>query len=240
MSHNDTQRDGGTSILRNRGIKAELPGWLFEPDQLRARDQLQGTSNGRRQAWFVRHAGLDLVLRHYWRGGMVAVLNPDVYIRSPLTLSRPFREYRLLERLRERDLPVPEPIAARVQSVAGLAYRGDLLTRAIPAATSFADRIHAGEDAVWLWERIGATVASFHGVGAIHADLNVRNILIDDDGRVWLIDWDRGWFARGARRAAQATLTRLRRSLSREPALEARANAAWPALQRGYCCKIQR
>jgi 3-deoxy-D-manno-octulosonic acid kinase len=233
MLHNEFQRDGGAYLLRNPAFSEQLPAWLFEPAELERRGRLQATSDGRRQTWFMAHAGLDLVLRHYWRGGMVAVFSADVYVWNGLRRTRPVAEYCLLRRLGAMGLPVPEGIAARVQPVNPLSYRGDLITRAIPRASSLADRILAGQDDRELWALVGRTIASFHRAGAVHADLNVRNILVDETAQVWLIDWDRGSL-RGGKRHRRANVSRLRRSLAREERLDERAHQAWPHLQRAY------
>jgi 3-deoxy-D-manno-octulosonic acid kinase len=237
MRHSDFQRDGAAYLIRNPAVGSAIPSWLFEPASLDECDCIQGTSDGRRQAWFVHYAGLDLVLRHYWRGGMIARVSPDVYVRAGLGRTRPVAEYRLLLALRERGLPVPEPVAARVQQPGRLSYRGDLITRRIPQALSFADRLRARVDH-GLWAALGRTLARFHRAGALHADLNVRNILVDDAGAIWLIDWDRGRLGYTGKRGRRRNLERLRRSLAREPDLETCARAGWPELKRAYNATI--
>lgn len=175
---------------------------------------------------------MALVLRHYWRGGMVARLSEDVYLWAGLGHSRPYHELALLAELHAQGLPVPEPVAARVER-RGPGYRGDLLTRRIPGAEPFAGRIASGRADAALWRRVGAVIARFHAAGARHADLNVRNILLNHADDVWLIDWDRGRLG-PPHQGAERQLARLRRSLSREPELEAAAAAGWVELLAGY------
>ena len=43
-----------------------------------------------------------------------------------------------------------------------------------------------------LWEPVAAAIVRMHRAGVWHADLNAFNILIGGEGRVWLIDFDRG------------------------------------------------
>jgi len=163
----------------------------------------------------------------------MAALSDDVYLAAGLEQTRPAQEYNLLERLRARDLPVPEPIAARVAWLGGGRYRGDLITAAIPDAASMARRLYTDAAAALPWAAIGARIARFHAAGARHADLNARNILLDAADRVWLIDWERG---RQGRRAVggRPNLRRLRRSLAREPELETAARTHWQQLVAGY------
>ena len=64
------------------------------------------------------------------------------------------------------------------------------------------------------WRAVGAAVARLHHAGVDHADLNGHNVLLDADGAVSVIDFDRGrlrapgiWVTRN--------LARLRRSLAK-------------------------
>jgi 3-deoxy-D-manno-octulosonic acid kinase len=86
-----------------------------------------------------------------------------------------------------------------------------------------------------LWQVIGETLREFHDHGVDHSDLNVRNILIDDDGCVFLIDFDKGRL-RGPGSWKAANLNRLQRSL-RKTALETGVpydEEAWRRLEAGY------
>ena len=55
----------------------------------------------------------EAVLRHYRRGGALARLLGDRYWWQRAELTRPFAEFRLLQRLQAMRLPAPEPLAAR-------------------------------------------------------------------------------------------------------------------------------
>lgn len=210
-----------------------IPDWLFRPDALAKRQLLNGTSTGRRQAHFFSLEGHDLVLRHYWRGGMVARLSDDVYVWTGDERSRPIREWRLMHALRERRLPVPRPVAAQTCR-AGLGYRGDLVTERIPDSRPWDELLRAGQaHEPRLWQAIGKTLRRFHQAGAWHADLNVRNILVDPQQTIWLIDWDRGSLQAGPV-DGRGNLKRLKRSLDKHPPLARLAETGWPHLLNGY------
>ncbi|MCC7255674.1 MAG: 3-deoxy-D-manno-octulosonic acid kinase [Dokdonella sp.] len=154
------------------------------------------------------------VLRHYHRGGLVARLSRDTYLWLGNERSRAFREFRLLARLVDAGLPVPAPVAARIERK-GLRYRADLLMRRIEQAQTLAQRIAAGAIDDRQAQAIGTTLARFHRHGVWHADLNAHNILIGADGKVWLIDFDRGRLRPPRLAWQRANLGRLRRSLDK-------------------------
>jgi 3-deoxy-D-manno-octulosonic acid kinase len=165
---------------------------------------------GRGAAWFVRTDAGDAVLRHYRRGGMAARFSRDTYLWHGAERTRSFREFRLLRALRERGLPVPTPLAAAYWR-SGTGYRAALLVSRITGAESMGALLDRGAEPPW--RAIGGALARFQRAGACHADLNVDNVLMDADGKPWLIDFDRGTLRAPARGWQQANLARLRRSL---------------------------
>jgi 3-deoxy-D-manno-octulosonic acid kinase len=189
------------------------PDW-FEPERLAAQGRILGQSSGRRAAYFVSLPPHTLVLRHYWRGGMMARLSADRYLWLGEQRTRVLREWQLLQTLHERGLPVPRPAAARLRRE-GLSYSADLLTLRIPDTDSLAARVGASALSAPLWEAVGRCLRRFHDAGAYHADLNAHNILLDRQDRVFVIDWDRGRLIKPARRWQQANLARLFRSLEK-------------------------
>lgn len=236
MSHQIVHTAGDEALIHDPRILATAPDWLFDPDALDSRGLIRATSHGRRRVWFFRWNDQTLVLRHYWRGGIVSRLSSDVYAWTGRDRTRAFREWHLLARLRAKGLCVPTPVAARIQRLGlGLGYRADLITAAIPDTTPFDERLQAvTEEAQPLWYQVGLTIGAFHAAGAFHADLNVRNILIDATGQPWLIDWDRGQLRYSDPSWQARRLSRLRRSLSRHPTLETQAQQYWPDLLAGH------
>ena len=165
---------------------------------------------GRGAAWFVRTDAGDAVLRHYRRGGVVARFNRETYLWQGAERTRSFREFRLLRALRERGLPVPVPLAAAYWRT-GTGYRAAILMSRLPDTRSLGALLDHGETLPWA--DLGRTLERFHRVGACHADLNVDNVLMDAQGPLWLIDFDRGTLRSSARGWQQANLARLQRSL---------------------------
>lgn len=204
-------KKGSATILYDPRLVNDPCLSLFDPGWLARESRLVGDAVGRGTAWFFQDQGLDLVLRHFRRGGWVGRLVDDLYLGVSAENSRMFREWRLLAELTSRGLPVPQPVAAAFFP-RGCCYRGDLVTMRIPESLTLSDRLQQDSLDRAGWQQIGATLKSFHVHGVYHADMNARNILIDKKGVVFLIDFDRGALRRpGAWQ--EATLQRLLRSL---------------------------
>ncbi len=209
---------------------------LFDPAWYEQAGALRGSAEGRGTTHFVNVQHLAAVLRHYRRGGLIAKFSDDCYVRLGIQRSRPWREWRLLARLRELQLPVPTPLAARVVNF-GPRYRGDLLTMEIPDARPLSMWLAEQSISETAWRAIGACIRNFHSAGVYHADLNAHNILLNDSQAVFLIDFDKGAVRGPAEGWRQANLSRLRRSLTKLQGLNSDFHfddAVWNQLKSGY------
>jgi len=192
-------------------------------------------TGGRGSAWFIAATPHPWALRHYRRGGFIAHLSEDRYLWTGEQRVRAFAEWRLLRTLVERGLPVPQPVAARYQR-AGPSYRCDLITRRIPNARPLSDALSAAPLDASAWAAVGAAVARLHAAGVDHADLNAHNILLDAQGAVSVIDFDRGRL-RPPGAWAGRNLIRLHRSLvkiCRALPPDRFPSGAWMSLMSGY------
>ena len=173
-----------------------------------------GQASGRGVAYFVKRGAMECVLRHYRRGGLMAKLSRDKYWWSGLYRTRAFREWFLMAKLKQRELPVPHVIGARVIRH-GLWYSADLLTERITNSASLSGLLMYQDLQEDEWRKIGAVVRRFHQRGVYHADLNAHNILWTDNGEVYLVDFDKGKLRSTQRSWQLANLDRLHRSLSK-------------------------
>lgn len=229
-------RDGGCSIIYDAAMGHEAHAHWFEPAWWEAQGRAVPADTGRGTTWFVGEPSAEWVLRHYWRGGRVAIWIADHYLWLGLERTRPFVEFRLTQRARALGLPVPRPVAARVLR-AGLTYTGDLITERLPAVPCSTLMAKRALDAAG-WRAAGACVARCHGAGLDHADLTLNNLLLDRDGTAHLIDLDRtvlrapgGW--------ASGNLARLKRSLVKLTPdwTAADRDAAWREFMAGYSAR---
>ena len=204
---------------------------LFDPAAFAA-DATPVGEGGRQAAWFVQGDFGAAVLRHYRRGGMVARLSSSSYIWTGEASTRSFSEFDLLCLLYNQDFPVPRPLAA-IYWRRGMTYRAALLTQRIAGAQTLAALLHRD-----LQHKVARVIFDMHEAGVWHADLNVFNILVDANEKVWVIDFDRG------RREAllslarrNSNLFRLRRSLIKVAGTE--GLAWWDKLNEAYIRLLQ-
>lgn len=212
MQRVETYIDGHHILYDASAITNITPGW-FDPSYWRARDALTGQAAGRGTSYFFRESGGDYVLRHYRRGGLVASLLRDRYLRRALHNTRAWREWDMLARLWSEGLPVPRPVAARVL-FNGLFYRADIITAKLPAPLKLVEALKARALGAEEWQAAGRLIRRFHEAGVHHADLNAHNIVFAAD-RMYLLDFDRGSIRGHGGLWPERSLRRLYRSLSK-------------------------
>lgn len=230
----------GAPISHGMALTKGPDAMFFDPAYWAGRSELTDVTGGRGSAWFISSTPFACFLRHYRRGGWIARLVTDRYVWVGETRVRAFAEWRLLHHLFERGLPVPAPVAARYQRQ-GLWYRCDLITRRIGGAETVSTLLARGPLDAGTWHAIGAAIARLHAAGADHADLNAHNILLDEQGTVSVIDFDRGRL-RGAGSWMRRNLLRLRRSLvkiTRGMPADRYSETAWDLLMLGYASVLR-
>ena len=219
-------RSGPLRILTDPRLSPEPEAAWFDPDWWRARDAIVAELGGRGQALAVESPLGEAVLRVYHRGGMVRHLRQSSYVYTGADRTRPFTEWRVTRRLFAAGLPVPEPLGAAFQRH-GPFYTGALLTRRIPDAEPLpkaAARMKSRD-----WKNLGKLLGRAAGAGLRHPDLNANNILMDSDGKFWLLDLDRAWIAENAFDPGPM-IGRLQRSL-RKLGIEHDEQALWNVIR---------
>lgn len=200
-------RGYGAILFDRQHLRQANPDW-FVPEKWGDRAQPVG-DGGRGGAWFIDAPSSQCVLRRYLRGGLAARASRDRYLWRGPDKTRSFAEFRLMRALLARGLPVPRPVAAQYVHE-GMFYRAALLMERLAGVTSLATLAH---ELRAPWEEAGRLIARFHRAGLQHADLNAHNILFDEQGKGWLIDFDRGRLRIPATGWREQNLARLLRSL---------------------------
>ena len=87
------------------------------------------------------------------------------------------------------------------------------------------------------WELVGTCIRRFHDANIYHADLNAHNLLLSEDDRVYLIDFDRSAVRAEAKAWKDQNLARLHRSLTKLRSLRDNFHFSgkdWLTLHNGY------
>lgn len=230
------------------------PAW-FSVDFWQQKQAVVGSSKGRYTTWFVAHEQRHWVLRHYWRGGLMAKFSKDAYPYTGLENTRAMAELRLLDVLYREGFAVPKPVAANIIRD-GLFYRADIIIERVEGAEDLVAKLSKGAMSDTQWQNLGSAIAKFHQRGVYHADLNAKNILIAPNAKLnkpapstdkkaiiealetfYLIDFDRGEMRKVDKKWQKSNLDRLLRSFNKEqsklPQL-AFSRENWASLLQGY------
>ncbi|MCB2018831.1 MAG: 3-deoxy-D-manno-octulosonic acid kinase [Hydrogenophaga sp.] len=216
------------------------PGWSpadsgtdFFDETLSAEALATGSGRGQAERISLGHGAA--VRRHYRRGGLMARLSQDRYIRVSTERSRAMAEFSLLRRMRAWGLPVPEPVAAR-QVMHGLSYTADIVVGMIPNTRNVAQALSESPLSSADWQAIGQAIRALHDRQVFHSDLNCHNLLLDGAGKAWVVDFDK-CEVRSGQSWKRANLDRLQRSLRKEHTRRAPFHwdeAHWHELVRAY------
>ncbi|KXF82729.1 3-deoxy-D-manno-octulosonic acid kinase [Enterovibrio coralii] len=206
----------------------------FDVDFWQQKDAILGSATGRGTTWFVQTDTVPAALRHYRRGGLFGKLVADSYFFSGWENTRSAQEFNLLQYIKAQGIAVPRPLAARAIRD-GMTYRADLLVEKVDGAKDLVDILMQTSLPADKYREIGELVRKLHDAGVCHTDLNIHNILLDDKGVFWLIDFDKCGRRNGESWKA-ANLSRLLRSFRKE--LGKRAinwqESDWAELLKGY------
>lgn len=131
---------------------------------------------GRGTSYAVLLGGTPVVVRHSRHGGLLAPLTRDLFVaptRAPYELHAAIR-------LRTSGVPTPEIVAYATYTVMPGVRRADVVTREV-----------AGHPLRTVAEA-GPLLAAMSRAGAVHPDLNARNILVGTE--TYVLDVDRVYF----------------------------------------------
>lgn len=207
---------------------------LFDPCYWQEKDLIIGSAIGRGTTWFVKMPTIEGALRHYRRGGLFGKIITDHYLFLGWNKTRSLQEFKLLQRLRKAGVNVPRPIAARVTK-RNIFYQADLLSQKIANAQDLVAILQNRALPETIYYKIGQEIRKMHHAQVDHSDLNIHNILIDKNNKVWIIDFDKCAQHNGAH-WQEKNLQRLKRSFVKE--VKKRGiywnEADWNALLIGY------
>jgi 3-deoxy-D-manno-octulosonic acid kinase len=193
---------GGVTVYVNPAYDGQVNlDDLFELP--RALQSLPGRSTRRPDtvsSWAWRpdwHEGPGLAVRQYVHGGFLGRLAGSLF-PGP---GRMLREFRLAAYAHSEGVPTALPVALRVERAFAGLVRAHYVSRLIADSTNLLELVRQAEQAGRLAElprrrlaeAVADAVAAVHEAGIVHADLNVKNLLVVgafDEPRVFVIDFD--------------------------------------------------
>ncbi|NOH55557.1 3-deoxy-D-manno-octulosonic acid kinase [Vibrio coralliilyticus] len=202
------------TIWYDETLLKEDPQQVFDAEFWQNAGKVIGSAQGRGTTWFVQTETIEAALRHYRRGGLFGKLVEDSYLFSCWEKTRSYQEFQLLNTLIKDGVNVPRPIAARAVKN-GLAYKADLLSEKIPNARDLVSILMESPLPAEMYQKIGLEIRKMHDAQVNHTDLNIHNILIDEQDKVWIIDFDK-CYQQSGNSWKQSNLDRLRRSFEKE------------------------
>ncbi|UTV98139.1 3-deoxy-D-manno-octulosonic acid kinase [Marinomonas rhizomae] len=224
-----------TTLLKSDPALPLSTTW-FDPEFWQSQQALTGTGNGRGAVWFINSQFGKFVIRRYRRGGLIAKFNKSRFLFTGLANTRPWLELSLLETMNKLSLPVPRPIGGIFTVKYGF-YKAELLTETITNAEDLFDIIKNNRSDKIGWNEIGKVIKHFHNNGIYHSDLNCHNIMIDEQDKVWVIDFDKCEQREPNKEWKQSNIDRLKRSIDKESNQHSNFHVSeelWQAFLEGY------
>lgn len=145
-------------------------------------------------------SGRKVVVRKGLRGGFISRFNAETYFQNPATdirQARQVRELEILDFLLEKQVAVPQPVAAFIQYLPfRIGYQGFLATQDIGGHNllhlgSSVVISEMGEEAFKQYcYSAGVETRKMLNAGVYHPDLHPGNVLYSNSGKIFLIDFD--------------------------------------------------
>ena len=200
--------DGRFRVIAPRLLLDEMASLLSGP-QRDAPPESGGRGGTRR---ILLAGGRVVYCRKYLRGGFARHFTRDLFLLRP---ERPIHELVVTETARAAGCPVPAVVACAVEDV-GPFYRGWIVTEAVERVRPLIEALAGvgGRERTRLLDAVREAVESLHRIGVYHVDLTGHNVLVRDDLRPVILDFDRARLAAPCSPAREArAFARLRRSL---------------------------
>lgn len=144
------------------------------------------TLKGRRQ---IRYLEPGMIVRELVHGGAFARLTGERFL-SP---ARSIREIMVSDHLITGGLPTPAILGLRIVRD-GLFQRIVVISRLVPQATDLIAYLATEQgNAPLIMAKAGRLVRRMHDLKVYHADLHLKNFLLDKEGHLWLLDLDKAW-----------------------------------------------
>lgn len=182
----------GWRLGEGYGHLAQLFGSLEAVFALQGR---QLTSDPLSEVIVVEHAGVSYYVKRYYAAGK----NLRRYLGRP----RIKAEWQNLRHFERWGMPTAHVVAYGLQRNRGRFLRGAMITEGVPNTANLAELVERKDprlqDRQWLAgisQQLAKATATMHAHHFVHNDLKWRNLLVDDQARLFFIDCPGGsfWF----------------------------------------------
>jgi tRNA A-37 threonylcarbamoyl transferase component Bud32 len=211
-------REGRREIFVRKGKEARLRrAGLLAPSRLWEMPHAPSRASGRGEVLIIPCGRDSVAVRKYRHGGLFRRLTGDLFFFG----SRPLQELAATMGARAAGVPTLEILAAIQERVWGNCYRAYLITAFLPSAIdmiSFLEQSPQNHRRKAIIEKAAAAVKTMHKGGIYHADLHLKNFLVDKakGSLVYVIDFDKSTVApRLTPRHRMKNLMRLDRSVEK-------------------------
>jgi 3-deoxy-D-manno-octulosonic acid kinase len=177
-------------IQQDESMTDNLEAYHFDAAYWQDKPGFSRIDGGRGGSVKICIEGQVAMLRQYLRGGLISSVLTDQYLWLGKRKTRPWREWSILQQARKAGLPVPKPLGFCV-SRTGFYYQATLMTDFFEDTETLAESLTHNSLSKESWFELGRLLKQFQVKGFRHADLNANNILIDNQGQFFVIDFDR-------------------------------------------------
>jgi len=133
----------------------------------------------------------DLVVRNLSHGGMFARITGQRFLSS----ARSIRELEISAFLLSRGINTPEILAIRI--IRGGIFRNiSVISKLVPESVDLLTYLrerHPDSEILPVFEQTGDLIRRIHASGVYHADLHIKNILLDKHLIPWILDLDKAY-----------------------------------------------
>jgi len=131
-----------------------------------------------------------VLVKYYYRGGLLRHINRRTYLR--IGKIRSAAEFEILTLVRTIGVNAPEPVAFAYRTKFAAFYLAWLAVMEIPGAISLAGCARSDpERARAVMPAVEKQVGILWDFGVLHVDLHPGNVLVDDEDKVYIIDFDK-------------------------------------------------
>lgn len=176
-----SERNGNTTIIYKSALPG-LPGLIEKQRTAPVYADLRGRAQ-------IRILEPDMVERTLTHGGLMRHITGKRFF-SP---ARSLRELEISNYLIAMGIPTPEILALRLKRK-GLFHNIAVVSKLVPESVDLLTYLEdSHEDVLSIFKQTGSLIQKIHASGVHHADLHIKNILLDKNKTPWVLDLDKAY-----------------------------------------------